>query len=87
MNGRSKPQVNAQVKDTHVSIAEVLKSWLRVAAWTIAGAVAGTVLAYFLFGLAYTGWDAVTERLAGPKPEKKPPGFGKPAHRGVGQTA
>jgi hypothetical protein len=70
MNGRSKPPVNAQATDTHVSIAEMLKSWLWVAAWTIAGAVAGTVLAYLLFGLAYTGWDAVTERLAGPKPER-----------------
>mgnify|MGYP001547270897 CR=1 FL=1 len=44
------------------TFAEKLKSWLWIAAWTICGAAVGTVLAYYLFGLAYENWNTTTER-------------------------
>ena len=51
-------------------IAGKVKSWLWIAIWTFVGAVVGTVLAYILFGIAYTGWGVLMEQFATPKPER-----------------
>lgn len=48
------------------SAVEQLKVWLRIAVWTSAGAVVGAVLAYLLFGFAWTNWDAITGEVAKP---------------------
>lgn len=47
---------------------EKMKSWLWIALWTTLGAAVGTVLAYVLFGLVWTNWDAITGQIAAPKP-------------------
>ena len=53
-------------KPATLPAAENVKSWLWIAVWTIVGAVVGTVLAYILFGLVWTNWDAITGEVATP---------------------
>jgi hypothetical protein len=67
-NGRKLEQVQAWSGDA--PFARKVKSWLWIAIWTFVGAVVGTVLAYILFGIAYTGWGVLMEKFATPGPAR-----------------